>query len=245
MMSPSNLTRLLDLAEVRLHLGQLKETEDTLNTARVLDKDLTREKELRIQLDLEKENFKKAEILMAELESGESITSFMNNKAISLVRNGRFEHGIEFYQKSLLAMPENWKEWRAIVQYNLALAYVRYSECDKAYDILKQVNEPQLSIYRKARGLVAKIERFRKTGEPIFKDNDQDLQEETVSKKNERAPSQQEFDFSKIIEDLEAKKGDVCCHQIYFCLEGHDERCTNTLKNMPSFKTKIKSIKTA
>ena len=63
----------------------------------------------------------------------------MNNRAVTLARNGRFEDGISLYKKTIESIPTSWKSIIASVYYNLGLAYARYGDLQKAEKTLSEM----------------------------------------------------------------------------------------------------------
>jgi tetratricopeptide (TPR) repeat protein len=82
-------------------------------------------------------DLKKAESLFSKMDQTQEdpiLSSYFNNKGVSLVKQSRFKEAIDFYQNSLFFV----KKDRSRVLFNLGLAYHKINDKEKAKETLKE-----------------------------------------------------------------------------------------------------------
>ena len=70
-----------------------------------IDMDSTEVEQMKCKINIETGNVVTAKSLMNDLEAGKNVIAYMNNRAVTLARNGRFEDGISLYKKTIESIP--------------------------------------------------------------------------------------------------------------------------------------------
>lgn len=232
--SPMNIEKLLNMAELRLELGRPAEAVEALQKAETLDSDNAALAPAQVKVALEQGDTKEAAGLMGELESGNRLVAYMNNRAVLLTLSGRFEDGIALYERALAAIPDKWRGLRDIVAYNCALAHARYGDYEQCLKTLKTLTPQEESLNKKVRSLGAKVQSAKK-GKYTLQLND--TEERPISSSAEGATIQH-TDFEELVAKVEAKRGDLCAYLVYRHLEGHDPKIAEALEDSPHFRTR-------
>ena len=230
--SPLNIERLCIMAEAHSELGSVEEAQNAIEKAKELEgNESERISEVEAKIAVNGEDFAKAKKLMSQLNAMENVVSYMNNQAVALAKCGQVEKGIEQYHRTLKSIPDDRKETKAIVSYNLALAFARNDEIEKAQEQLKICMAQEKSkVYKKAKSLSKRILKSLKKGTPIDL-HVVSLSEGKIEEQNGEGPpdgdgghsedeSEAEREYyeeakKEVIATVEAKRGDVCCYLIY------------------------------
>lgn len=130
-LSPLNIERLCAIAEAHSELGNTEEAQKTIDEANTLDPGNPVAQETEAKLAFSAGDYEKAKSLMTQLDSLNNIISFMNNKAVAMARCDLFDESIDLYRKALKSVPDDRQEIKAIVYYNMALAFLRNSELEE------------------------------------------------------------------------------------------------------------------
>ena len=168
--SPLNLDHQSDVGDALLGMNKLPEAKEAFS--KVLEMDSTNKKGL--------EGMGKTLIAEGNFEAGKtffdqiggqfesySLASFFNNRAIAIVRSGKPETAINFYEKALPL----FEKYKPLIQFNLGMAHLRNNAPDKAADyfeaILKTAEEGS---NEDAKNLIHKqtIKEFQKKGREKF-----------------------------------------------------------------------------
>ncbi len=237
--SPKNIERLLQIATIQLDQGQAGEAQNTIECAKAVDPTNPNVLEVDCACVLEQGNTSAARKLFSELESSTKILRFMNNRAVTMIRTGAFEEGIELYRTTLRALPPGWAEIAVLVNYNLALALARYGAL---VDALKELEgmaaaPPGNNIGRKITSLRSKVKSALENGTPLILGCSAETEEEEfdrdtplpmppqadqswMPKTRARTILPAEFEMKDLLGCLEVSRGDLCCYLIF---EHHDE----------------------
>jgi tetratricopeptide (TPR) repeat protein len=124
-LSPDNIERLCELAEAYLESGDLSKADATLLQAKKNDptNDLLARTESKIALRAGQVERAKSIIMHMSQVSG--LVSELNNAAVALVKVAQYDQAFDLYRHTFEALPEEFKETRLRVRYNLALAFAR------------------------------------------------------------------------------------------------------------------------
>ncbi len=168
LISPKNIERLCQIAEVNSELGNDEGAEKALNAAKEIDAESDQVKLAEVKQALTKGHVEIARDLMKDMDSFSNIIAFLNNKAITLARSDKTDEGITLYKKALGAIPQRRTDTLSIVYYNLALAYIRKKELEEGIKNLKSAIEyGSPKILQRANSLKARVDLSQKTGEPL------------------------------------------------------------------------------
>ncbi len=257
-MTPLNIERLCQIAEVETEAGHKEGAEEAMTRAKNLDQDSKLVKETEAKVEMTLGSTEKARLLMQELQSLDNIVAFMNNRAISFTRCGEISQGIEHYIRALEALPENQKEIKSVVHFNLALAYSRdrnFSEAVK--ELEKALGHPSASIKERAASLKYRLEDAIRTGRTAvlkFADSD-DSSKSVASKPPPEGGGNSAWDQyqkvgetegevkelsddenRKVVAVMEAKKGTMCCYLVFNDPTEKDPRSVQLVQSLPGFK---------
>ncbi|MFK7873643.1 MAG: response regulator [Oligoflexales bacterium] len=167
--SPKNIERLCIISEVYVEMGDNKSAEDSIESAKKIDEENLLVVQSTAKMALENGQKDKAKNIMDQLESMDEVISTMNNRAISLTRNGELDRGVEIYQRTLESIPENRQDKRAIVIYNLALNQIRNTQYDDAMKNLEQAVSisKEFKIHKKCLSVKSQLKRAIEHGKKI------------------------------------------------------------------------------
>ncbi len=166
---PLNITHLCSLAECHLEAGDEREFEKKLEEAREIDPDAPLVNETAAKGAIKRGHSEMARKLMQQLKSFKEVLSFMNNRAVTLMRVGDFEQGLDLYIKTLESLPADVPEIRSAVLYNLGLGYARANRLDEALTTLLEAEKTKnLGRQQKSRSLRTRIKSAVASGMPII-----------------------------------------------------------------------------
>jgi tetratricopeptide (TPR) repeat protein len=207
--SPDGIERLLELAEAKVSINDLDGAAAEINKALKLDPENEWVIMAECSISLEQGEVKKAKGLLAKMSSGKEMASLMNNRAVALAQMGKIEDGIALYNKTIDAMPPNWKTEIARVTYNLGLSYVRSGSYAKAVEVFETVAASKNPVSQKAKDISAKCSNAIAQGKKLAFHPVEDVvleQSKKVTKK---------VNVSRLIAKAELKPGDVGLMGIY------------------------------
>jgi tetratricopeptide (TPR) repeat protein len=103
--------------------------------------------------------------LMVQIDERADIVAFMNNRAIALIRQGQLDEALQYYQRTLEALPSEERELSSLVHYNLGLAYARHQKLELAKTALNEsLRLGNDSIESKTKSLLARVQRALDSG---------------------------------------------------------------------------------
>jgi tetratricopeptide (TPR) repeat protein len=171
--SPDNLGRILDLAELHLGRNETDRALELVSKARSIDPTLERIDSVEARVHIVAHRTKKAVELIQKMDSLAEIVGYMNNHAVALAQVGKFAEAVTLYKNTLDSLPtENYgrpdrTHARLVVTYNLALCLCRQQELSTAMDVLQPLAaSPDLdnSLVKKAAVLLQKINKSLESG---------------------------------------------------------------------------------
>ncbi|WP_218110080.1 response regulator [Oligoflexus tunisiensis] len=211
-LSPANIERACRMASLCAEMGDFEDAEDQLLQAKNLDAKNILVLEAEAQLALGSGDAERATKAMASLESLHRIVAFINNKAVALVRNNKFEEGIALYKSALEALPPPWGHAHDTVCYNLSLAHIRFSEYERALQSLEKVKSgPTTGIGKKAHSLRKKILHAQQTNTHLTIS----VEAKELNNPNDPKALVPEIDFAALVDGIAASQGDICCYRIF------------------------------
>jgi len=139
-LSPVNIERLCNIAEVHSETANREAADEALNAVNDIDADHPSAQESEVKVAVNLGDFDKAKELMGAIDGIQNVVSFMNNSAVAMVRCNMMDEGIGQYQKTLESLPNNRQDYQGIVYYNMGLAYIRGGNMLGSLDALKQAS---------------------------------------------------------------------------------------------------------
>ena len=229
--SPQNIERLCSIAEAEVETGE-ETSQATLDAAAALDPDSITLAEGEAKVAIAAGDTDKAKLVLEQMNSLSNLVSYMNNKAVAHAKCGLISDAIATYEKTIVSIPEDRIDIKAVVNYNLALSFTRHGELKEAIKVLEAVVEiDSAKINAKAKSLMARLKKAVDDGED-FKMLDASIQSLDAESDEEMLD---ERDFQKMMASIQAQRGDICCFLVYRP-ETNDERNSKLLKNLPKFK---------
>ncbi len=218
--APMNLERLCQIAEVQSEMGNSGEAENTMNHASQLDPDSERVKETSAKIALNADNTLKAKQIMSQLKAMENVVSYMNNQAVAMARCNMINEGIRQYQKTIESIPESRLDIIAIVNYNLALAYIRDHAMEAAVEPLEKSITVVSNVQQRAQNLLKKLRIAIKKGKPLVIQKATSELPETANNETEPNPIGEQpeiLDSAKttVLTLMKAKAGEMACHMVF------------------------------
>ena len=131
-LSPKNIERLCELAEAQVEAGNEEAAQASLEKAKEMDATNQMVQEAEAKVAIKTGNTEKARELMYHMGSIDQLISDMNGSAVALVRIGKFEQGVDLYNKTLDSIPSDDEITQSRVLYNLALAFARKGDLPSA-----------------------------------------------------------------------------------------------------------------
>ncbi|SMF47404.1 response regulator [Pseudobacteriovorax antillogorgiicola] len=241
-LAPYNIVRLCAIADAQDSIGESGLANQTLSMIKSLDPRNHQVMITEANFSLTRGAIKKAKRIMASMENLSEVFTFMNNRGVALAKRGKVNESIEFYEKAILALPEERTDITEAIQYNLALAHVRQKKYKDAQKILRSLkNATQKRIAVKAKRMLERIEDALKKGQEISLDSTKDDSEEKSVDMQDHV--EERLSSFKI---LPPDPGDVCCHLIFFDSSPEVGK-RFTITGLPRFRTygSISNQKTA
>jgi tetratricopeptide (TPR) repeat protein len=157
LLSPHNVERLLVMGELNLGNGEAEKAEE--NFKRVLKLNPTDD---RASYGLGRAlatqgNTNESKQILSTLKKADELASFFNNKGILLTKSGKFTEGISLYLNAIKVINIPEKEY--LLLYNIALAYTKLGNKEKAIEYAKKSVEKAPNNYSKSKALLDKLEK--------------------------------------------------------------------------------------
>jgi tetratricopeptide (TPR) repeat protein len=162
---PKNIARLCELAEIHLLEGRDTEANNFLDLAKDIDQGNETIIRTEAKAHLSQNRVHEARELMVQIDERADIVAFMNNRAIALIRQGQLDEALQYYQRTLEALPSEERELSSLVHYNLGLAYARHQKLELAKTALNEsLRLGNDSIESKTKSLLARVQRALDSG---------------------------------------------------------------------------------
>jgi tetratricopeptide (TPR) repeat protein len=222
-MSPHNIQRICDIADIYLEQGLPGAATEALRQAHAIDGRNGRILSTQAKASLsEPSRGERAKSLMAVVEDRAEIIRYSNNRAVALIHENKLDEATDLYRTTLTSLPDSDTDLRAIVAYNLGLAFCRsqsLAEAAAALEIAARQSNAPTSI--RARSLLARVRDAIANNKPVVlrlgnkKSAEDDFEFESIGPKVDQADS---LDVDTII-----KPGEACLHGIFRNTEELDE----------------------
>lgn len=135
--NPMNVDHLCDIAECHLENGDNESYSKALDQAKAIDHN-ERVMSTEAKGAIQNGHIDTARKLLERLHSYKDVLAYTNNRAVTLIRCGDFDIGIDLYNKALASIPKNKRELESLIRYNLGLAYARHNDLEVALTELKK-----------------------------------------------------------------------------------------------------------
>ncbi len=237
--SPLNVSHLCNLAECHLEQGNEQAFDQMMNRAQAIDDESSQVIETAAKGAIKRGHTETARKLLSRLKSFKEIMAFMNNRAVSLIRVGNFQEGVDLYQRTLESLPDNQQEMKALIHYNLGLGLARSNRLE---DALKSLAEAERSQNRqrmiKAKSLKTRIVAAVNSGETIVLKSDPPISEKA---ERERMEEMKRMEASLAAAE-KISRTDYCLINIYRTVLGED-RAQDFLQKKLGFTPRGKLVK--
>lgn len=179
-LSPENVERLCELADVLADLGRYERAEEALVNARKIDQTSEMVQVAESKVAIKSGDPEKARQIIEHMSQVSGLVSEMNNSAVALVKVGQFEQSVTLYRHTIEALPDELVETRAKVIYNLALSFARRGSLKECLAEFIDVQLPDgKGISTKIASLKHKVKQSLETKRPLKLVSDHE--EESVS----------------------------------------------------------------
>ncbi len=235
LLSPLNITRLCQLAELNVDLGNGDEAKEIVSSASELDESSEKVQETTAKVALATGDSDLAKETMGKLQSFTNVVSFLNNKAVAYAQNNEISESLKLYQNAIDSLPEEQFDVKATIKYNLAMAHVRAHEYEEAKRILTlALNLGEVKLKNKISNLLSKTEAAIAGGKKLrFAENKENTPPPDLGsqERDEEVASEE-----SVASEIEIQPGEVCCYLIYVDEQNKkSEQVKKLMTRMPHF----------
>lgn len=173
--SPSNIDRICHLAELCSEIGDAGDAEHFVEKANQVDANAPIAKETEARVALNGGDTSKVKNLMATMGSLAPLITYMNNRAVLLVKEGEIDKGIKLYKDALASLPDDRQTEKAAISYNLGLAFAKLHRLEESQSQLQEIKEDDHpKLFSKVSNLLKNVEKAHKKGVQLnFSRNDE------------------------------------------------------------------------
>lgn len=237
--APLNVAHICSLAECHLEQGDDLAFDELIGRAKSIDHDATMIREVEVKGAIKRGHAATARKLMAQLKSFKEVLSFMNNRAVTLMRVGNFQEGLDLYLKTLDSLPDGQTELMALVQYNLGLGYARAQRLKESLATLKEaLHTRNYQRLKKTKSLIARVQAALATGEAISLKSDSSP---NVHDEESKLAQIRSIEFA-LLRSQEVSRSDYCLIRIYNT-EWKQEELLQVLARRLSYNPRGKLVK--
>jgi tetratricopeptide (TPR) repeat protein len=168
--SPENVERLCELADVYSESGDFGKADQTLQGAKQRDPTSELVARTESKVAIRSGQVERAKSIIIHMSQVSGLVSEMNNSAVALAKVGEFDQAFELYKHTYEALPEELAETRLRVKYNLALAYARAGRLKETLvelESVSNVTNGAESIFKKVESLRAKVRKSLESKRPL------------------------------------------------------------------------------
>ncbi len=238
--SPKNLERLCLIADAESQQGNQAAATEALQAAKAVDAQNETVVATETRIAISNGDLEHARDLIRHSGNVASLVADLNNTGVAFIRDGQFDDGMQFYEKTLAAIPEEFVEWKLKVSYNLGLAYARQNRLDAAKALLEgcALDERYL-VSAKIAQLLARVTRAQAQGTTLkFATRIAPLEENTDASPWEPAKEDAMANTAAevVIPTNTLQPGDYGCYLIFFTPATPELSIADFLKNPPQFR---------
>ena len=240
--APQNIERICAIAEVQSELGNSAAAQEAIDKAKGIDSENDRVQEAEAKIAIDVKDVVRAKKIMGSLQAIERVVAAMNNSAVAMANCGMVGEGIDKYMVTMESIPDKRRDIKAIVLYNLSLAYVRNAVFLEARDTLtKCIELKEAKVFYKASALKKKVEKALETGGGIDLKQDLKVNAQPNKAKGETAAEEDNSEESvevkvarEVTAALQVNRGEIGCYLLYRA-EKVDPRALKLIEKMPRF----------
>ncbi|MDQ3234370.1 MAG: response regulator, partial [Pseudobdellovibrionaceae bacterium] len=237
--SPLNVSHLCNLAECHLEQGNEEAFDQMMNKAQSIDDEASQVLETAAKGAIKRGHTETAKKLMSRLKSFKEVLAFMNNRAVSLIRVGNFQEGVDLYKRTLESLPDNQQEMRALIHYNLGLGLARSNRLEDALQALAEAERSQnRQRMIKAKSLKTRIVAAVNSGEEIALKSDPPISEKAEKEKMEQMKQME----ASLAAAEKISRTDYCLINIFRTVLG-ENRANDSLGKKLTFAPRGKLVK--
>ncbi|SMF17691.1 tetratricopeptide repeat protein [Pseudobacteriovorax antillogorgiicola] len=234
-LSPLSIKRLCVMAEAQFEMGQTNEANELLDEARGIREDSLDILETDAKQKIADGDIEIGKDLLSKLGSIKDIIAYLNNKAVTLAIEKKFDEAIKLYQQAYDSIPDEHVKFKSTINFNLGLLFLRTGDMDRAETTLRLCTpQENRKIAEKASKIIASIEEAR-TKSKILK----------MKEKEAPPPFKLSDDSAKKIRrsmrivksETIITKGERCLFLIVSA-DSQLKLVTESLASLPAFKTK-------
>lgn len=155
LLSPHNVDRLLVMGELNLGNGEADKAEENFKNVLKLNPTDDRASFGLGRALATQGRTDESKRVLANLKKGAELASFFNNKGVLLVKAGKFLEGVSLYKNAIKVLDMPDKEH--LLLYNIALAYSKLGDKEKAVEHAKKSVEKAPANYSKSKSLLDKL----------------------------------------------------------------------------------------
>ena len=241
-LSPQNVERLCQIAEVETELGNTETATTTIEHARAIDPDSKTVQEAEVKIAIANGDTDAAQQIMGQLESLSNLIGYMNNKAVASSKCGFAQEAVELYRKTVTSIPPDRPEVAAVVLYNLALGLVRSGDLEEAIKELdKLLALKESKVTKKATSLKARLKTATEKGFEFKFLGEEVKPTAPVATDAAGTPEDAEKlatadDYQRMMATVDARRGEICCYMIYNDQTAKDPRVKALFAKAPRFQ---------
>lgn len=224
-LSSKNIERICMLAEMAAETGRAAEADEMLAAAATIDPSNARVDETEVKVALNLGDVERARTVMRSLSSLAGVLAYMNNRAVSLIRQGQITAAGTMYRDALEAVPPGVGEEGAALSYNMGLALIRQNDLVAAEPYLRAARAAgNGQLARKAQSLWTRLQTAVAGGRAL--------------KLQDAVAPEQPLDGSAGGDRplaLHAAAGEIVLHMIFSSGDRFKERAAGLLAHTPKF----------
>lgn len=234
-LSPLSIKRLCVMAEAQFEMGNVEESEALLQEAGDIHEDSQDIASTKAKTEIANGNISIGKELLSKLGSIKSIIGYLNNKAVSLALEKKYDEAVAMYQQAFESIPDEHARYRNVVQFNLALLHLRRGEMDKAEEILQvcTLGEDR-KIAEKAQGIVDSIANARSKKQTVKMKEKEAPPKFVLSNDNEKKIKRS---MRLVKNETIITKGERCLYLI-ITAQGKLKVVNESLATLPGYKAK-------
>ena len=204
-LSPHNVERLCLLAESQVETN-VAAASAAVREAQNLDPKHAQVTNTAAKVALATNNVAETKDLLSRIGDTAEIIAFMNNRAVALISDQRYDEGIATYETALKSLPASAEHLKPFIGYNLGLALIRAGRIPQSITVLDWVaREAEGALEAKSRSLMDRSIAAQSAGKPV--------ELKTGSASND--VKEQILDASSGVIPGEIPIGQLGCHKIY------------------------------
>jgi CheY-like chemotaxis protein len=240
-LSPGNVERLCQLAEVKAELNNLEGSDELLESAKKIDPEAPIIQSSAAKIAVISTDEGRLKSVMNRIESQGELVAFLNNRAVGMTAQGQIKESVKLYQKALKSMPKSMKHFAPTILYNMALALIKVGglESEAALTLKHALSMPPDGVTGKIKSLEERVNQAIAKGEPMVLKTSESigLKTSTISADGDPAVVDPLF-----LHRQDLSPGDYCCYKIFQSPTPDDPKVTVLLEDKGKSGAKTKKM---